>query len=126
MESKKHEGDSGERRKEDRKKAMTISALRWSFLFVVLSASPSTAQKFDKAEMLRTVRSSCPAQMMQNKQFIDILLVGGGNLPNFCECLASRFSTQLDDADYGNGKAVTAKWTESQDFCLAVSLSDKK
>jgi hypothetical protein len=103
-----------------------ISALKWSFLFVALSATPSVAQKIDKAGLLKSVRNSCPAQMMENKHFIDILLVGGGNLPNFCECLALRFSAQLDDADYGNGKAMMAKWTESQDFCLAVSLSEKK
>jgi hypothetical protein len=112
-------------KEKDRQKTMTASTLKWSFLLVVLSAGPSTAQKIDKAEILQEVRSSCPTRMMQNKQFIDILSVGGGNLPNFCECLAMRFATQLDDADYGNAKIVAAKWTESQKFCLAVSISEK-
>jgi hypothetical protein len=102
------------------------SALKLSFLFVVLSTSPCAAQKIDKADMLQTVRDTCPGQMMQNKQFIDILLMSGGKLPNFCECLALRFSTQLDDTDYGNAKAVAAKWKASQEFCLAASISDKK
>jgi hypothetical protein len=99
---------------------------RWSALLVVLSAYPCAAQKIDKAEMLQTVRSTCPVQMMQNRQFIDLLLIGGGNLPDFCECLAVRVTAQLDDADYGNAKTVAAKWKDSQNFCLAVSVSDKK
>jgi len=64
--------------------------------------------------------------MMKNKQFIDLLLMAGGKLANFCECLAVRVATQLDDADYGNAKAVASKWTESQKFCLAVSVGDKE
>jgi hypothetical protein len=31
----------------------------------------------------------------------------------------------LDDADYGNAKALSEKWAASQNFCLAVSLSNK-
>jgi hypothetical protein len=99
---------------------------RWFLLLVVLSTSPCAAQKIDKAEILETVRSDCPAQMMKNKEFIDLLLMSGGTLAKFCECLAVRVAAQLDDADYGNAKAVASKWTESQKFCLAVSIDDKK
>lgn len=92
-----------------------------TFLF----ASSSTAQTIDKADMLETTRKTCPAHFMQNKQFIDLLLISGGNLAEFCECMAVRFSAQLDDADYGKESALEAKWKASGDFCLAVSMKKK-
>jgi hypothetical protein len=100
---------------------------KWAYLIActVLFASSSMAQTIDKTGMLETTRKSCPAQFMQNKQFIDILLISGGNLADFCECMAVRFSAQLDDADYGNEKALTAKWEASSNFCLAVSMKKK-
>jgi hypothetical protein len=100
---------------------------KWAYLIAgsILFANPSLAQKIDKTGMLETTRRTCPAQFMLNKQFIDLLLAGGGNLTDFCECMAVRFSAQLDDADYGNEKALTAKWEASGTFCLAVSIKKK-
>jgi hypothetical protein len=94
-------------------------------LVAVFFAHPSMAQVIDKTKMLETTRRTCPNQFMQRKEFIDLLLAGGGNLTDFCECMAVRFSTQLDDADYGNEKALTAKWEVTANFCLAVSLKNK-
>lgn len=89
---------------------------------IVLIATPSMAQKIDKARILETTRRECPAQFLQDKQFIDTLLLVGGDLTNFCECLAVRFASQLDDADAGNEPAVTTKFEASRKFCLAVSI----
>jgi hypothetical protein len=89
---------------------------------VVLFSVPASAQKIDKAKMLEVTRRDCPAQSMQNKSFIDALLIGGGELAKYCECLAVRFASQLDDTDYGNEKTTTAKWVASQKFCLAASI----
>jgi hypothetical protein len=102
---------------------------KWAFLVAgtVTLAGPCLAQNsINKADILNTTREACPTEFMKNKPFIDLLLIGGGTLPGFCECLAVRFASQLDDADYGDAKALATKWADSQNFCLAVSLINKK
>jgi hypothetical protein len=89
---------------------------------VVLFSVLASAQKIDKQKMLEVTRRDCPLQSMQNKSLIDTLLIGGGELSKYCECLAVRFSSQLDDTDYGNEITTSAKWFASQKFCLAVSI----
>ena len=89
---------------------------------IALFACPCLAQKIDKPDMLETTRKTCPSTFLRHKQFIHQLLIGGGNLPDFCECMAVRFASQLDEADHGNKEIVLAKWAESQKFCLAASL----
>ena len=98
------------------------ASAKWWYA-VAATFNPSISQKINKTEMLEATRRNCPSQFMQDKKFIDLLLIGGGNLTNFCECLAVRFATQLDDADYGNESSVMTKWAASQKFCLAVTLS---
>ena len=101
----------------------------WAYLAAgaVMLAGPCLAQNaIDKAGILKATREDCPTQLIKDKQFIDLLLIGGGTLPSFCECLSVRFASQLDDADYGNSKILAKKWADSQNFCLAVSLSNKK
>jgi hypothetical protein len=98
--------------------------MKWAYLVagIILVATPSAAQKIDKAKVLETTRRDCPVQIMQDKKLIDALLIGGGNLTNFCECLAVRFATQLDDADAGNETVITAKFEASRKFCLVASI----
>jgi hypothetical protein len=103
--------------------------MKWAFLVAggVTLAAPCLAQDaINKPDILKTTREDCPTQFIKNKQFIDLLLIGGGSLPGFCECLAVRIASQLDDADYGDAKAIAQKWADSQKFCLAVALTNKK
>lgn len=102
---------------------------KWAFLVAVTVtlAGPCLAQNtINKADILKTTREDCPTQFMKDKQFIDLLLIGGGTLPGFCECFAVRIASQLDDADYRDAKALATKWADSKNFCLAVSLTNKK
>lgn len=96
--------------------------LRFLLAATVLLSGSAFAQKIDKREMLEATRRDCPTHSMQNKALIDALLIGGGDLSKYCECVAVRFATQLDDADYGNEKTTTSKWVSSQKFCLAASI----
>jgi hypothetical protein len=89
---------------------------------IILASGSATAEKFDESKLLEVTRKDCPSQFMHDKKFIDALLIGGGNISGFCECLAVRFVAQLDDADYGNEASVAAKWGSSAKFCLAVSI----
>jgi hypothetical protein len=88
----------------------------------ILLACPAAAQKIDKPKLLELTRRNCPTRTMQNKELVDILLIGGGDLSKFCECFAVRFVTQLDDTDYGNEQAISSKLMSSQNFCLAASI----
>jgi hypothetical protein len=102
---------------------------KWASLVAgtLMLTEPCWAQNaINKADVLKATREDCPTQFIKDKQFIDLLLIGGGTLPGFCECLAVRIAAQLDDADYGNATAVAKKWADSQNFCLAVSLTNKK
>ena|SRR2546423_774921 len=98
---------------------MVASTLLWS-------GTCLAENTINKADILKATRDDCPAQFLKNKQFIDMLLMGGGTLPAFCECLAVRIASQLDDADYGDQKAIARKWSDSQNFCLAISIASKK
>lgn len=102
---------------------------KWAFLIAgaAMLVEPCVAQNtINKADILKITREDCPTQFIKNKQFIDLLLIGGGTLPGFCECFAVRVASQLDDADYGDARVVATKWADSQKFCLAVSLNNKK
>ena len=96
--------------------------LGYTLATVVFLSVSASAQKFDRFELLEATRRNCPIQFMKDKRFIDILLLGGGNLSAFCECFSVRFVAQLDDGDYGIEAALNLKWTSSQNFCLAVSM----
>jgi hypothetical protein len=100
---------------------------KWTTLlaFAFLFADPCFAQTINKADMLEMTRQTCSAQFLQDKPFIDLLLIGGGRLPEFCECLAVRFAAQVDDADFANAKAIATKWADSKNICLAISLKTK-
>jgi hypothetical protein len=114
---------------ERRKRWSSAKLTKWAFLAAgaVMLIGPSSAQStINKSELLKTTREDCPTQFVKNKQVIDLLLIGGGTLPEFCECFAVRIASQLDDSDYGDAKAVAEKWGDSQNFCLAVSLTNKK
>jgi hypothetical protein len=87
---------------------------------VFLSVS-ALAQTIDKSKMRDVIRRDCPTVSLNNKQLIDVLLLGGGDLPTFCECLSTRFTAHLDDADYGNEDALGKKYRASQIFCLGMS-----
>jgi hypothetical protein len=68
------------------------------------------------------IRRTCPTESLKDKQLIDVLVIGGGNLANFCECLATRFAAQVDYAEYGNENALNRKWADSRNLCLVMSI----
>ena len=98
--------------------------MRFGFLLVpvVFFSVSASAQKIDKLKMLEVTRRDCPAQSMRDKSLTDALFLGGGELNKYCECFAVRFSSQLDDTDYGNEKTTIVKLLASQKFCLAASI----
>ena len=94
----------------------------------ILISGPSIAQKLDRVGVMEAVRQDCPRQFLPDKTLIDALLLGGGSLSKFCECVAARVASQLDDSDHGNINALTAynsKLMASRTFCLAVSSKIK-
>src|SRR3954453_15044048 len=97
--------------------------MRWVLLVAAaLWVGPCLAQNtISKADLLRMTREHCPTDFIKNKRFIERLLIGGGTLNSFCDCLAPRFASQVDDADWRNETALERKWADSQRFCLAVS-----
>jgi hypothetical protein len=98
--------------------------MEWVFLVTAaLWVGPCLAQNtISKADLLRMTREHCPTDFLKNKRFIDLLLIRGGTLTSFCDCLVPRFASQVDDADYGNENALARKWADSVKFCLAVSI----
>jgi hypothetical protein len=95
-----------------------------SLIACLVSATviPAVAQKIDKTKILEAMRRDCPAQTLPDKNLVDALLIGDGNLAAFCECLAVRFSSQIDDTDSGNETTIDAKLADSKRFCLAISM----
>jgi hypothetical protein len=73
---------------------------------------------------LEAMRKDRPSQNLPDKNLIDALLVGGGNLTDFCECLAVRFTSQVDDGESGNEETLDAKMIASKRFCLALRTFD--
>jgi hypothetical protein len=92
---------------------------------VTLVAGSAVAQKIDRTNLLEAVRKDCAPQNLPDKKLIDALLVSGGNITDFCECLAVRFTSQVDDEDSGHEETLEAKMIASKRFCLAVSMRAK-
>lgn len=92
----------------------------------ILVVSPSAAQKLDRVKVLAAMRQNCPAQYLPDKKLIDLLLMDGRKLSDFCDCLAVRIASQLDEADFGNGAAIEAKEEASRKFCLVAAMKSER
>lgn len=100
---------------------------KWAYLVTgaLLVANSSNAQKLDRVKVLEAMRQDCPAQYLPDKRLIDLLLMDGRKLSDFCECLAVRVASQLDEADFGKAAAIDAKVKASRAFCLVVPMKNK-
>lgn len=74
---------------------------------------------------MEAVRQDCPGHFLPDRTLIEALLIGGGTLAEFCECVAVSVASHVDDSDYGSLAAYDSKMMTSRKFCLAVSMKNK-
>jgi hypothetical protein len=98
-----------------------IVKLGFILVSTILFSTPAAAEKIDKSKLLEVTRRDCPAQMLENKQLSDALLMRGGDIASFCECVAVRFVSQIDYTDSGNEVSTGLKWKGAQAVCLGAS-----
>jgi hypothetical protein len=89
---------------------------------IVFLSVCASAQTIDRSKLRDATLRNCPTESLKDRRLIDVLVIGGGNLANFCECLATRFAGQVDDADYGNENALNRKWADSRNLYLVTSI----
>ncbi len=94
----------------------SVCILASTILFSTLLA----AETIDKYKLLEVTRRDCPTQLLENKQLTDALLTRGGDLASFCECVAIRFVSQIDDVDSGNAVSTALKLKGAQAVCLGT------
>jgi hypothetical protein len=98
-----------------------IVKLGFILVSTILFSTPAAAEKIDKSKLLEVTRRDCPTQILGNKPLTDALLTRGGDLASFCECVAIRFVSQIDDIDSGNEVSTALKLKGAQAVCLGAS-----
>ncbi len=89
---------------------------------IALLSVSASAQTIDKSKLREATLRNCPTESLKDKRLIDLLIIEGSSLANFCECFATRFAAQVDNAHYGNENALNRKWVASRNLCIAMSI----